>query len=212
VDDVSLTSQQRAQRWNAAYSSRGVEGVSWYQDVPAISLELIEALRVPRTAGIIDIGGGASPLAGCLVDRGYADVTVLDFSTAALEDCRRRIRDEALVAWLAEDLLTWDPQRSYELWHDRAVFHFLVDENDRQTYLRALHAALSQGGSVIIATFAADGPDSCSGLPVARYSADDLAQVLGEMFVLVETRREVHLTPRGAPQPFTWIAGRLNQA
>lgn len=107
------------------------------------------------------------------------------------------------------DLLVWAPDRRYELWHDRAVFHFLVDEHDRDRYLATLTDALAPGGCVIVATFADDGPEMCSGLPVRRYAAEDLRAALGGAFELVETRREVHVTPRGASQPFTWIAARI---
>ena len=107
------------------------------------------------------------------------------------------------------DLLEWEPDRRYELWHDRAVFHFLVDEHDRDRYLATLTDALAPGGRVIVATFADDGPEVCSGLPVRRYAAEDLTAALGEGFELVETRREVHVTPRGAAQPFTWVAARI---
>ena len=107
------------------------------------------------------------------------------------------------------DLLEWEPDRRYELWHDRAVFHFLVEERDRDRYIATLSDALAPGGHVIVATFADDGPEMCSGLPVRRYPAEDLAAALGEDFELVETRREVHVTPRGTQQPFTWVAARL---
>ena len=107
------------------------------------------------------------------------------------------------------DLLEWEPDRRYELWHDRAVFHFLVEERDRDRYIATLSDALALGGHVIVATFADDGPEMCSGLPVRRYAAENLAVALGEGFELVETRREVHVTPRGTQQPFTWVAARL---
>lgn len=107
------------------------------------------------------------------------------------------------------DLLEWEPDRRYGLWHDRAVFHFLVDERERETYVETLSRALTPGSAVIIGTFAADAPDVCSGLPVRRHSSADLAAALGGAFELVETRREVHVTPRGALQPFTWVAGTL---
>jgi trans-aconitate methyltransferase len=112
------------------------------------------------------------------------------------------------VRCVEADILEWEPDRRYDLWHDRAVFHFLVDEHDRDHYLATLTDALAPGGRVIIATFADDGPETCSGLPVQRYTAEDLATALGASFELVETRREVHVTPRGASQPFTWVAAR----
>jgi SAM-dependent methyltransferase len=200
--------EQRAVHWDAAYARRGVTGVSWYQPVPRVSLELIEALRTPPDAAVVDIGGGASRLVDCLVDRGFTDVTVLDISASVLEEVRRRLGDPS-VSLLHEDLLDWQPDRHYDLWHDRAVFHFLVGEADRRTYLGRLQAVLRPGGSVILGTFALDGPEVCSGLPVARYSGDDLSQLLGSAFEPVETRREVHTTPRGVAQPFTWVAGRF---
>jgi trans-aconitate methyltransferase len=177
-----------------------------------MSLQLIDALRVPPTAAVIDVGGGASSLADRLVRRGYADVTVLDISRSALDASRGRLADPASVSCLHDDLLAWRPSRRYDLWHDRAVYHFLVDEKDRQTYARTLRNALAPGGFVILATFAPDGPSTCSGLPVVRYSEDALAQTLGATVGQFEVRREEHITPQGSMQPFTWIAGRLGTA
>jgi hypothetical protein len=116
---------------------------------------------------------------------------------------------DAPVRCVQGDILEWVPDRRFELWHDRAVFHFLVDEQDRRRYVRTLRDDLSPGGAVVVGTFAADGPPTCSGLPVGRYSADDLVAELGEPFELVATRREEHVTPRGIVQPFTWVAGRI---
>src|SRR5262249_50947443 len=148
-------------------------------------------------------------LASHLVRLGYSDVTVLDVSRSALDASRGRLADPESVIYVHDDLLSWQPSRRYELWHDRAVFHFLVDEEDRQTYARTLRSALAHGGFVILATFAPDGPPMCSGLPVVRYSADTLADTLGATFERLEVRREEHTTPRGSTQPFTWIAGRV---
>jgi hypothetical protein len=113
------------------------------------------------------------------------------------------------VRCVEADLLRWEPDRRYGLWHDRAVFHFLVDERERERYLEALRRAVEPGGTVILGTFAADGPEVCSGLPVRRYSATDLSAALGEAFVVLQTRREEHVTPRGVIQPFTWVVGSL---
>lgn len=209
VPDVRGSFEQRAIQWDAVYRARGVEGVSWYQAVPKVSLELIEALHVRRDAAVIDVGGGASLLADRLVDRGFSDLTVLDVSASALEESRRRLGDGVPVCWLCEDLLTWLPRRRYGLWHDRAVFHFLVADADRAVYLRALRSAIEPGAGVILGTFASDGPEMCSGLPVIRYSVEDLVRVLGETFEPVESRREEHTTPGGSKQPFTWLAGRI---
>lgn len=204
-----VSPDEQAGRWDAAYAQSGIEGVSWYQPVPAVSLELIEALGVPRTAAVIDVGGGASHLADNLVRRGFSDVTVLDIAGSALDASRQRIGAHANVSFVQADLLAWRPSRRYDLWHDRAVYHFLVTDEDRETYARTLRKALIPGGAVILATFAADGPATCSGLPVRRYSIDDLGEILGGTFDRLQARREEHITPRGSIQPFTWVAGRI---
>jgi len=176
--------------------------------MPAVSLELFDALGIPTTASVIDIGGGTSLLATSLIGRGFTDVTVLDISKSALEAGRRR--EEAVdVPTLRADVLTWRPSRRYDCWHDRATFHFFVTEDEREAYRRTLQSAIAPAGFVILATFASDGPPTCSGLPVVRYSSDDLAQVLGDTFDVLGARREEHTTPRGILQPFTWIAGRF---
>ncbi len=209
MSNPQRNSEERARHWDSAYTAGGVRGVSWYQDAPTVSLELIEALGIARDAAIIDVGGGASVLADRLVERGFVDVSVLDVSAAALAEARSRMAGAARVHWLHEDLLDWRPERRFDLWHDRAVFHFLIAPADRDEYLRILRSALRPDGCVVLATFAEDGPELCSGLPVARYSAARLADVLGEGFELVETRREEHVTPKGVMQPFTWVVARM---
>lgn len=195
-------------RWDAAYRDGGVAGVSWYQPTPKVSVELIRRLEIPRNAAIIDIGGGASSLVDTLLADGFTDLSVLDFSEVALNAVRQRLGSDVPVALIHGDLLTWQPERRFDLWHDRAVFHFLVEEGARTTYLETLRQALNAGGSVIMATFAPDGPEYCSGLPVARYSADDLAEVLGAEFEVIEQSREEHVTPGGVVQSFIWLAAR----
>ena len=170
---------------------------------------MIDVLNTPTSASVIDVGGGASSLVDHLVARGCTDLTVLDISEVSLAAARARVGDHAPVAWLQNDVLTWRPQRRFDLWHDRAVLHFLVDPVDQQRYVATLRAALAPAGAAIIATFAPDGPDQCSGLPVARYSVDDLSALLGDAFAVVEASREEHTTPTGALQPFTWVAARL---
>jgi 2-polyprenyl-3-methyl-5-hydroxy-6-metoxy-1,4-benzoquinol methylase len=198
----------RADHWDAAYETRGPTEVSWFQTEPVVSLELIETLEVPREAAVIDIGGGASLLVDHLVEQGFNDLSVLDISETALGVARQRLGASAPVSWLHQDLLSWRPSRRFDLWHDRAVFHFLVRKEDRDAYLDTLRAGIAPGGAVIVATFAEDGPEYCSGLAVDRYSAIDLGSVLGDGFAVIETRREVHITPAGATQPFTWVAAR----
>ncbi len=210
VSERRLAPGQRARHWDTAYERRGSDGVSWYQETPRVSLELIDALSIAKDAAIIDVGGGASLLAERLAARGFDDVTVLDLSLAALAQARKRAGASSPVRWLQDDLLVWEPQRRYDLWHDRAVLHFLVEPEDRAIYVAKLHDALQSHGAVIVGAFAPDGPQRCSGLPVVRYSATQLALLLGARFSLVETRREEHVTPSGVRQPFTWIAARLD--
>lgn len=207
-----LSSHERAGRWDAAYDRGGVESVSWYQAVPAVSLELMERLEVPPTASVIDVGGGGSPLAHELMQRGFSDVTVLDISGSALDASRERIGEDASITFVQADLLAWAPSRKYDVWHDRAVYHFLVTDGDRATYARTLRKALAPDGFAVVGTFALDGPSTCSGLPVRRYAADELSHSLGGTFEKLESVREEHVTPRGTVQPFTWIAGRNRRA
>lgn len=195
--------------WDSTYERRGPSGVSWYQPEPVVSLDLIAKSGVVRDAAVIDVGGGASSLVDRLVGDGFTDVSVLDISSIAIEEARGRLPADAPVDWVVSDVLSWRPTRQYSLWHDRAVFHFLVSPGDTETYRRTLAAALDPGGFVVIGTFAADGPDSCSGLPVARYSDADLASALGNGFTPIAFRREVHRTPSGGYQPFTWMVAKL---
>jgi trans-aconitate methyltransferase len=156
----------------------------------------------------VDVGGGASSLAAQLVEDGWTDVTVLDGSSEALAAARARCPEPQRIQWLNVDLLQWTPDRAYDVWHDRAVFHFLVDESDVVTYRRTLRGALASGGVAIVATFAADRPTHCSGLPARRYDADELVEALGPGFTVVVTALEEHRTPSGSVQPFTWVAVR----
>ena len=195
--------------WDTAYGE-GDATKSWTQDHPVASLSMIQAaLEDRKSDAIIDIGGGSSSLAGELVAAGYRDVTVLDLSVAALYLARRRMGAQATrVAWVVADLLDWEPPRRYALWHDRATLHFFVDDADRQRYADVARSAIEPGGHAVIATFAPDGPTDCSGLPVRRYSPQDIARLLGEEFTLARADHQVHRTPGGVEQPFTWLVLR----
>lgn len=182
--------------------------MSWYEAEPRVSLELVEHVGVGPSTPVIDVGGGASALADTLVARGLVDVTVLDVSVAAIELARQRSARPDRITWIRADLLDWSPPRRWELWHDRAVFHFLTDEADRAAYRSVLHRALAPGGVVVVGTFAEDGPTSCSGLPVERYGATGLLDGLGPGLEPIITRRSEHVTPSGAVQPFTWVVAR----
>lgn len=200
------------QHWEDIYTAKKPTEVSWYQHQPSMSLDLISALGVPKGAGVVDVGGGASPLAGALLSAGYRDLTVVDVSAAALHAARSTLDGAEVVSWLRQDLLEWEPTRRFDVWHDRAVFHFLTDPIDRERYLQVLDAALSPAGAVVLGTFATDGPDSCSGLPVARYDPGDLAHALGPTFTVVDAAREEHRTPWGAVQSFSWVVARRSEA
>jgi hypothetical protein len=204
------------EHWDSVYTARGEQGVSWYQAQTLPSEELItdaaRLLPAGKDSAVIDAGGGASLLATHLADAGFTDVTVLDVSEAALAAARGH-RGADRIAWIRADLLTWRPGRAYQIWHDRAVFHFLTGPADRAAYLATLRSALHLGGTIILATFAADGPRTCSGLPVARYDAAGLAGELtaafGDAVTITGNRADSHRTPGGVIQPFTWITARL---
>lgn len=198
------------QHWETTYATKSTTQVSWYQAVPTVSLELIAKANLDRGASIIDVGAGASSLVDELVKRDYR-VTVLDLSAQALSVVRTRLGDHAdRVRFLEADVTTVAlPSGEFDLWHDRAVFHFLTTAEQRAGYLRTLHHALRPRGYALIATFDSDGPQRCSGLDVVRYSPQTLQQELGEHFVLVDERRELHKTPAGGEQRFQYSLFRV---
>ncbi|WP_027581017.1 class I SAM-dependent methyltransferase [Bradyrhizobium sp. Ai1a-2] len=204
-----MQSEDRHAHWQDVYSKKAENEVSWFQENPAPSIELIMQVGATRASPIIDIGGGASRLVDDLIDKGFEDVTVLDVSEAALQVARSRLGDRAAkVDWIVTDITTWEPSRTYEIWHDRAAFHFLTGENDRAAYVKRLKQALKAGGHAIIATFALDGPERCSGLPVVRYDAEGLGRILGPAFQLTDRRQHRHATPWGAEQSFQFSVFR----
>ncbi len=197
----------RAEHWAQVYGRRGDTQVSWFAAEPAQSLALLDACGVDPRMPAIDVGAGAARMVDALLTRGFADVTALDVADDGLSYARERLGAAAgQVRWVVTDLLDWVPDRRFGFWHDRAVFHFLTDPADRRRYRELLAAALAPGALVVIGTFAADGPPSCSGLPTARYSPGELAAELGDGLRVVAARREEHRTPTGAVQPFTWLA------
>jgi ubiquinone/menaquinone biosynthesis C-methylase UbiE len=198
-----MESQDRQSHWQSVYIQKGESEVSWFQENPAPSLAMIEQTGAAPDRAIIDIGGGASRLVDHLVESGFRNVTVLDLSGAALEVAKARLGDRAAqVQWLVADVTIWEPQDTYDIWHDRAAFHFLNREADRAAYVARLVRAVKVGGHAIIATFALDGPERCSGLPVVRYDAASLGKTLGDRFELVATRSDAHATPWGSEQSF----------
>ena len=193
----------RKSHWDGIYGEKADSQLSWHQDTPSVSLELAGLAGMTPDSSVIDIGGGTSRFVDSLIAKGLSDVSVLDLSRVALDTARRRLgpRGEA-VRWIASDITNWSQARDYDLWHDRAVFHFLVDPEDRAAYLDRLGRSVRPGGHAIIATFALDGPETCSGLPIVRYSPASLADTLGPDFALSTQRICVHRTPSGRPQSF----------
>lgn len=195
--------------WDDTYSSKADTAVSWYQPVPRRSLDLVSAAAPSRDAGIIDVGGGASRLVDGLLADGYGDLTVLDVSAIALERSKERLGRQADdVAWIVADVTRWQPERTWDVWHDRAVFHFLLDPSDQDSYLDALRHGTGPGSTVIIATFAPTGPEKCSGLPVRRYDAAGLAARFGTDFALTFDTVERHPTPFDTIQDFCFCVFR----
>ena len=198
-----MTATDRESHWQKVYLEKGEQEVSWTQLSPEPSLGLIERFAPSRQASIVDIGGGSSRLVDALCEHGYEAITVLDLSEAALASARLRLGPRgASVQWIAADVTKWKPPHAFDLWHDRAAFHFLVDASDRQAYLDRLVSGVKHGGHAIIATFALDGPEKCSGLPVQRYDPAGLRATVGDTFDLIEHQPHRHVTPWGAVQSF----------
>lgn len=196
----------RNAHWNHVYQTREPGDVSWYQHRPDLSLALIAASGVSKDAGVIDVGGGASVLVDCLLDDGYTHLAVLDVSGAALNHSRSRLGARAgTVEWFEADVTSFEPPHRFGLWHDRAVFHFLTGADDRRGYVATLHRTLQPGGTVVISTFALDGPAKCSGLDVVRYDEQAISAELGPEFQLQEVRRETHVTPWQSEQRFIYF-------
>ena len=197
---------ERKAHWEEVWRTRASTEVSWFQPEPARALALLEAAGVGPGDAVIDVGSGDAPLVDALLARGIR-VTVLDVSAAALERVRGRLGERAAdVAWIEADVTSASlPRAGFDAWHDRAVFHFLTDPGERRRYAAAARDALRPGGTLVVATFAPEGPTRCSGLAVVRYSAESLARELGDAFALRDAGEEVHRTPAGAEQRFTWV-------
>lgn len=196
----------RQEYWNQVYQTKGAQDVSWYQRRPDLSLALIAVSGVGKDAGIIDVGGGASTLVDFLLDDGYTRLAVLDLSGVALSLSRTRLGARAdRVEWFEADVTSFQPPHHFDLWHDRAVFHFLTAAEDRCRYVATLRRTLHPGGTVVLSTFALDGPPKCSGLDVMRYDESSILAELGTEFQLQEVRRETHVTPWQSEQHFIYF-------
>jgi ubiquinone/menaquinone biosynthesis C-methylase UbiE len=199
----------RKAHWENVYTTKSEKEVSWFQENPAPSLELMALAGLPADATIIDIGGGASRFVDALVEQKIGRITVLDLSAAALDAAKKRLGDRgAAVEWVIADATTWEPSQAYDLWYDRATFHFLTNASDRSAYVRNLQKAVRSGGHVIMGTFALEGPERCSGLSVMRYDAGMLGAILGTDFRLIDSRRHDHATPWGVVQRFQFSTFR----
>jgi trans-aconitate methyltransferase len=198
------------EHWDDRHRRVPVEGLSWFEPTATISLRLFDTLGVEPADSVIDIGAGVSPLAGDLLARGFTDVTLLDISQEALGLAAAGLACPSRVQWLVADVRSWRPQRIWSVWHDRAMFHFLTADDDRLAYLAVMSRALAANGAFVMATFAPDGPDHCSGLPTRRYDASTLLATISTHLAaeLITDAHDVHVTPSGVRQAFTWIACR----
>lgn len=194
------------QHWQSIYHQKEPIQVSWYQPYPSMSMEMIRSTKASPNASIIDVGGGSSLFVDALLYSEYKDVSVLDISSAALEHSKQRLGSRASqVQWLTSDVLQFEPPKIYDVWHDRAVFHFLIHPEDSERYIQLLKKALRSQGHFILATFATDGPNKCSGFPVEQYDEDKIQRVLGPDFQWMQTKQESHVTPSGVEQKFIYF-------
>ena len=204
-----LGRMERRRHWNDVYSAKPLVAMSWFEVEPLTSLRLIQDASPGAASAVLDIGAGGSTLVDELIDRGATDVSLLDVAETALDQVRTRLGARATeVTFINEDVLTWAPARPYDVWHDRAVFHFLTERDAQDRYIDTAARAVRDGGVLVIATFAEDGPTHCSGLPVRRYSAAELNERFSRSFSMVHEERQEHPTPGGAVQPFTWAVFR----
>jgi len=203
IGERPLDGEARRAYWEDVHAGKDVDGVSWWQAVPELSLDLVTQSGIPVDAPVIDVGAGWSTLTDFLVERGHTDVTAIDLSTTALDTVRARLGDRAAgVRFVVADVLDLHMGRQYALWHDRAVMHFLTEPDERDDYRASLERSVMPGGWFVVATFGPDGPTSCSGLPIVRYSHEELAAEFPGWRVVAQSGEE-HRTPWGKPQQFT---------
>ena len=193
----------RKRHWENVFQTKDTTKVSWYQPVPETSLKLIEQINLPKTARIIEVGSGDSYLGDFLIEKGYSEITLLDISEKALDIIRKRLSAKTeKITFLAADVTCFSSSETFDLWHDRAVFHFLTDIADIQKYVANVSEKLVSGGYLILGTFSTNGPDMCSGLHVQRYSEAELAGLFEKDFKKVKCFTELHQTPSGTEQNF----------
>ncbi|MBN9464951.1 class I SAM-dependent methyltransferase [Brevundimonas sp.] len=207
--DIRASDFDATKHWGRVYRTTPDDSVSWYEPEPRASLEALALAGIPPGAALVDVGAGSSRLVEHLLDRGATDLCVVDIAATAFETSRARLGPRATqVDWVVADVTAWRPERSFDVWHDRALFHFLTDPAQRDGYRAALRRATVPGGWLIVATFAADGPERCSGLPVRRYDGPGLVAEFDEDFTAHDVWRDAHRSPSGTIQPFTWVVMR----
>ena len=198
-------SLKRENHWQKVYDTKSDNEVSWYQDKPVVSLELIESLDIDKNAKIIDVGGGNSNLIAELQKRNFNNLSLLDISENALRRSREKLKENGdKIDWIASDILDFEPKLKYNIWHDRATFHFLTNDDDIQKYIDILNSSVENDGYFILATFSETGPLKCSGLEIKQYSGDKLENLFGKYFRLLKSFNQVHQTPFGTEQNFIY--------
>ena len=196
----------RKNHWQNVYQEKAPLEVSWYQEDPKLSLDLIRRTQIARDEAIIDVGGGASVLVDYLQKEGFTNLSVLDISENALDSAKKRLGNSAKsIEWFEADITQFQPPHQFSLWHDRAVFHFLTEQSDRERYVNTLKQSLRSGGHFIIAAFAIGGAKKCSGLEIVQYDSNKLSKELGADFELIESINEIHITPSNQEQKFEYF-------
>jgi len=198
-------SLKRENHWQKIYDTKNDNEVSWYQDKPVVSLELIESLDIDKNAKIIDVGGGNSNLIAELQKRNFNNLSLLDISENALRRSREKLKVNGdKIDWIASDILDFEPKLKYNIWHDRATFHFLTNDDDIQKYIDILNSSVEKEGYFILATFSETGPPKCSGLEIKQYSGNKLENLFGKYFKIIKSFAQVHQTPFGTEQNFIY--------
>lgn len=198
-----METNERKKHWETVFQTKDTKKVSWHQPVPETSLKLIDKLKIPKEARIIEVGSGDSFLCDFLLEKGYSEITLLDISEKALDTIKMRLSEKAVnITFIAGDVTDFSTSQSYDLWHDRAVFHFLTNDKDIQKYIKNVREKLAPGGYLILGTFSENGPDMCSGLKVQQYSENQLSEIFKKGFNKIESFTEDHLTPSGSYQNF----------
>lgn len=204
-----MSNNIRKDHWENIYQTKQLKDVSWYQPLPETSLDFLRQFNLPKTAKIIDVGGGDSLFVDYLLELGYTDLSVLDISEKALERAKERLGDKArLVKWIVSDVSTFEPQEHYDFWHDRAVFHFLTEEQDIENYMNVLAKGIQPNGILVMGTFSETGPTKCSGIPIKQYSEKSMTERLSAVFDKIKCLTVDHTTPFDTIQHFVFCSFR----